>query len=70
MNFPDLEPEELTQNIGDTCSLDVADRGDTTLDRCGELMNVTRERIRQIEVASKVELERRLIAAGVDLGED
>ena len=33
----------------DTCELDVADRGGLTLEEVGEKMNLTRERIRQLE---------------------
>lgn len=44
---PDREPWELEQ----TCSLDVADAGEHTLDVVGRLTNVTRERTRQIEAA-------------------
>jgi len=47
-NFPDLEPEQLTE----TCALDVADRGGHTCEQVGDLLNITRERIRQIEVAA------------------
>ncbi len=46
INFPDLEPWEM----GETCALDVADRGGITLEEVGEIMNLTRERIRQVEV--------------------
>lgn len=46
LNFPDLEPWELDES----CSLDVADRGGVTLEEVGELMALTKERIRQIEV--------------------
>lgn len=46
MNFPDLEVWEMEE----TCALDVADRGGVPLERVGELMNLTRERVRQIEV--------------------
>jgi len=46
INFPDLEPWELPY----TCALDVADRGGITLEEVGEIMNLTRERIRQVEV--------------------
>lgn len=47
INFPDLEVWELPE----TCALDVSDRGGITLEDVGELLNLTRERIRQVEVA-------------------
>jgi hypothetical protein len=46
LNFPDKEPWELEE----TCALDVADRGGITLEEVGTIMNLTRERIRQVEV--------------------
>jgi hypothetical protein len=46
LNFPDLEVWEMTE----TCALDIADRGGTTLEEVGAIMNLTRERIRQVEV--------------------
>jgi hypothetical protein len=46
INFPDKEPWELDE----TCALDVADRGGITLEEVGEILNLTRERIRQVEV--------------------
>jgi hypothetical protein len=46
LNFPDLEVWEMKE----TCSLDVADRGGITLEEVGEILNLTRERIRQVEV--------------------
>ncbi len=46
VNFPDLEVWEMSE----TCALDVADRGGITLEEVGELVNLTRERIRQVEV--------------------
>ena len=45
MNFPDLEVWEMAE----TCALDVADRGGITLEDVGSLLNLTRERIRQVE---------------------
>jgi hypothetical protein len=45
LNFPDLEPDQL----GSSCCLHIADNGGETLDRVGEIMNMTRERVRQIE---------------------
>jgi Sigma-70, region 4 len=45
LNFPDKEVWEMTE----TCALDVADRGGITLEEVGTIMNLTRERIRQVE---------------------
>ncbi len=45
LNFPDKEVWELAE----TCALDVADRGGITLEEVGSIMNLTRERIRQVE---------------------
>ncbi len=53
INFPDLEPWEMK----DTCSLDVAGRGGITLEEVGEIMNLTRERIRQVEVRGLLKLK-------------
>jgi len=53
LNFPDLDIWELE----DTCALDVAKRGGTTLEEVGEIMNLTRERIRQIEVRGLLKLK-------------
>jgi hypothetical protein len=44
-NFPDKEIWELEY----TCALDVAEKGGITLEEVGEIMNLTRERIRQVE---------------------
>ena len=44
LNFPDLEVSEMRES----CVLDVADRGEATLEQLGELMNVTRERVHQV----------------------
>ena len=52
INFPDLEPWELKE----TCALDVAERGGITLEEVGEIMNLTRERVRQVETAGLAKL--------------
>lgn len=52
LNFPDLEPWELAE----TCALDVADRGGVQLETVGRLLNLTRERIRQVEVRGLIKL--------------
>jgi len=43
-----------------TCALDVADRGGITLEEVGEILNLTRERIRQVEVGGLLQLRLRL----------
>lgn len=45
LNFPALEPWELRHS----CALDIADEGGSTLAQVGEALQVTRERIRQLE---------------------
>jgi len=45
LNFPDMEVWDMKES----CALDVADRGGITLEEVGEIMNLTRERIRQLE---------------------
>lgn len=45
-NFPDVEVEDMRES----CVLDVADRGGITLEDVGQIMNLTRERIRQVEL--------------------
>ncbi len=51
-NFPDKEVWEMKE----TCALDVADRGGITLEEVGEILNLTRERIRQVEVKGLTKL--------------
>jgi Sigma-70, region 4 len=53
LNFPDLEVWEMKE----TCSLDVADKGGITLEEVGEILNLTRERIRQVEVRGLLKLK-------------
>lgn len=55
LNFPDLEPWELQH----TCALDVADDGGHTLEEVGDITNLTRERIRQLEFRGLLELRGR-----------
>lgn len=51
MNFPEAEDGSAVdvREIGETCSLRVADRDGLTLEEVGAIMNLTRERVRQIE---------------------
>ncbi len=44
-NFPDCDPDEIPH----TCTLRVAERGGATLDDVAAVMNLTRERVRQIQ---------------------
>jgi len=53
LNFPDLEVWEMNE----TCALDIADRGGATLEEVGAIMNLTRERIRQVEVKGLAKLQ-------------
>jgi hypothetical protein len=53
LNFPDLEVWDMQE----TCALDVSDRGGTTLEEVGAIMNLTRERIRQVEVKGLAKLQ-------------
>jgi hypothetical protein len=53
LNFPDLEVWEMTES----CALDVADRAGTTLEEVGAIMNLTRERVRQVEVNGLAKLQ-------------
>jgi hypothetical protein len=55
INFPDLEPWELQH----TCALDVADSGGLTLEEIGLITNLTRERVRQVEVRGLLTLKSR-----------
>ena len=53
LNFPDLEVWEMQE----TCSLDVADKAGITLEEVGVIMNLTRERVRQVEVRGLLKLK-------------
>lgn len=45
LNFPGMEVWEMPF----TCALDVADMGGRTLEEVGQILNMTRERVRQLE---------------------
>jgi hypothetical protein len=45
LNFPESELEDLP----DTCALDVTERGGLTLEAVADVLNLTRERVRQVQ---------------------
>lgn len=62
INFPDVEVWEMTH----TCALDVAERGGITLEEVGQIMNLTRERIRQVEVNGLDKLQHERFSSEVE----
>ena len=54
LNFPDRELHELQA----TCALDLADKGPVVLEKLGPILNMTRERVRQIESVALRKLPR------------
>lgn len=64
-NFPDIEVEDMTES----CSLDVADRGALTLEGVAPLLNLTRERIRQLEVNALKRFARAADRAGIEMAD-
>lgn len=57
LNFPDLEPEELEH----PCALRIAATGGVTLEEVGVRLNLTRERVRQLEVRALMQLKRSVL---------
>ena len=53
LNFPDLEVWEMSES----CALDIADRGGLTLEEVGDIVNLTRERVRQVEMRGLLKLK-------------
>ena len=53
---PDRAPWDMPPEA--SCALDIADRGGLTLEEVGDITNVVRERIRQIEVHALLQLKR------------
>lgn len=62
LNFPHLEVWELEH----TCSLDVSEQGGLTLEDVGHILNLTRERVRQVEVAGIEKLRASGVVEDID----
>lgn len=45
LNFPAIEPEDMKES----CSLDIADQGEHSLEEIAAVFGITRERVRQIQ---------------------
>ncbi|MFN0063506.1 MAG: sigma factor-like helix-turn-helix DNA-binding protein [Myxococcaceae bacterium] len=66
LNFPDKEIWELEH----TCALDVAEKGGITLEEVGAIMNLTRERIRQVETRGLMKLRAAVDGDPIPEGDD
>ncbi len=66
LNFPGREVWELEH----TCALDVAEQGGVTLEEVGEILNLTRERIRQLESSGLKKIREAAEAYELDAYED
>ena len=62
LNFPHLEVWEMEQS----CALDVAQQGGLTLEEVGRIMNLTRERIRQVEAVGLEKLRTTGLIGDID----
>jgi len=63
--WPTADPLELPE----TCTLVVAEAGERTLDEVGQILNITRERVRQVQVKGSRNFARRLEKLGLSLEE-
>jgi len=64
MTRPELEPQEMRASR--SCVLDVASGGPLRLDDTGHALDVSRERVRQLEVVALANLRTNLKAAGIE----
>lgn len=65
--FPDGEGGVDLEAMPETCWLDVAERGEHTLEQIGTFLNVTRERVRQVELGGLRNMLEHLAALGIDV---
>lgn len=62
-------PDRETWGAPRTCALDVADEGRHTLEEVGELLNVTRERLRQVEGKALAKVRAEFVRQGMRVEE-
>lgn len=60
INLPSEDGELDLDRFEHTCSLDVADEGEHTMQVVGELLDISRERVRQMEEASLERAQRKM----------
>lgn len=65
LNFPDLEVWEM--DAKKCCVLDITENGGQTLEEVGAIMNLTRERVRQIEVKGLTTMQKAVRREHLDL---
>jgi hypothetical protein len=63
LNWPDVDPMDIDPAA--SCALDIANGGATSLVSVGRLLNLTRERVRQLEDIALAKL--RAVTEGLDL---
>lgn len=59
------QPDREVWELEETCAVDIADRGGVILEEVGAIMNLTRERVRQIEEEAIDKLRRSPAAIAV-----
>ena len=64
--FPHVGLEKLDR-LPANCALRVASKGEHTLEEVGEFMNLTRERVRQIEAVALEKMRRKLVGLGYEI---
>lgn len=65
LTWPDKEPDEIEHS----CALDLADGGAVTLHTVGRMLNLTRERARQLEERALAKMHDVVRAQDIDEGD-
>jgi hypothetical protein len=63
VNFPELDVWELSNS----CALDTAEQGGAILQDVGAMMNLTRERVRQLETAALKKIDHEALVGHIDI---